>query len=113
MTQSPLTLVAGEALAANRRVKVTGEKTVSYADASDDSAFVGVTIAGVASGEVVGVALKTAAQTFELECADAVAAGAAIYAANDGEITDTTGTTIIGYALEAGAAGDIIDCILV
>jgi hypothetical protein len=106
------TFTAGEALARGRRVKLSSG-TVIYADA--DEMAIGVTMADVASGEVVGVRLL-GGQTHKVTASAAVTACANIYATADGKVDDAgagSGSTVIGVAIEAALAdGDIIECIL-
>lgn len=100
------TLIAGEALVAHRRVKLSGA-TVVYAD--DEDSAIGVTEYGVASGDPVAVRLTNCGGTVQMEAIAAIAAGAAYYAANDGK-ADAAGTIVYGYAIEAStASGDIIE----
>lgn len=106
------TFVAGEALEAHRRVKLStgyGDQ-VEYADAADD--YIGVTLAAAASGEQVAVKLKRASQgTVEVEAAGTITAGATIYGAADGKVSSaSTGTDKFGKALEAASgSGAIIE----
>ena len=104
-----LTLVAGEALLAKTRVKLSGV-TVVYAD--DEDRAIGVVEYGVGSGEDAAVRLINAGGTFEVKAAGAITAGAAIFPAVDGEV-EATGTLGCGFALaDATADGDIIEAIL-
>lgn len=103
------TLLAGEALEAWRRVKiVTGE--VVYADQADSDNWIGVTQEKVADGAMVTVRLKGAGRTFKMVASEALAEGAALYAAADGKVADTASGNVIGYALEAATADlDVIE----
>jgi hypothetical protein len=104
-----ITLAAGEALLAKKRVKLAGV-TLVYAD--DEDRAIGVTEYGVGSGEDVAARLINAGGTFECMAAGAVTAGAAIYPAVDGEV-EGAGTLGCGFALAAATAdGDIIECLL-
>lgn len=102
------TYTAGEALEANRVVKVSGG-TVVYADSTDSG--IGATRAKVASGDPVGVKLFSKSGTLKIECAAAVAEAATVYIKNDGKIDDADAGSDVkcGMALEAGDAGDIIE----
>lgn len=108
----PKAMIAGEALPAYRRVKLSSGTTVVFADA--DEKAIGVTMAAAASG--YNVAVQMLVPTVKLVASAAVAAGAAIYATADGKVDDAgagSGSTTIGYALEAALAdGDVIECVL-
>lgn len=105
--EGPKTFLAGEALAAKRRVKiesgtVTDPPEVVYADAGDD--FIGVTEYAVADGEYVAVKLQNQPGIFEIECLvdSAIARGTVLYGANDGRVSDASSGTAQGIAIEAG-----------
>ncbi len=108
-----LTFIAGEALAAHRRVKIDSTSTtvppeVIYADAGDQA--IGVTELAAASGEAVAVKLNTFPGSVECEAADTFALGATLYAADDGKVSDTASGSAIGIAKEAcTATGDIVE----
>lgn len=109
----PKAFVAGEALPAYRRVKLDSTAgQVVFADA--DEKAIGVTMAAAASGEQIAVQMLV--PTVKIVACAAVAANAAIYARADGKVDDAgagSGSTTIGYALEAALAdGDVIECIL-
>ncbi len=111
--KSPITLTAGEDLIANRRVKLTGARTVSYADQADSDGYIGVTINDVDSGDLVAVELKNVGKTFKCVASEALAVNAALYAADDGKVADTVSGNVIGTALEAATAdGDVIEVLL-
>lgn len=115
MTQyatGPKTFTAGEDLAAFRRVKLSSS-TVVYADQADSTSYLGVTMNAVSSGDLVTVRLKNAEGTFKCVAADTFSAGAALYAADDGKVSDSSSGSVIGTALEAAtAAGDVVEVIL-
>jgi len=98
------TFAAGEALAADRRVKLSSG-TIVYADAMDD--YIGVTTEPAASGALVPVKLKTFPGTRKMTAAAAITSGAPVYAAADGKVDDayTDNGAQIGIAL-AAADGD-------
>lgn len=103
------TFVAGEALEAYRRVKLSAG-TVVYADIGEQ--HLGITEYKVASGAHVAVRLRNAPGTRLAVAAEALAAGAALYGANDGKVQDTsTGAgAVLALALEAATAdGDVIE----
>lgn len=104
------TFVAGEALAAYRRVKLgstAGE--VVYADATD-FAFIGFTIHAVSDGDAVTVALGSGTGTFLCEAAGTFTAHSAIYPAADGKIDDSGSVPSIGTALDAATTiGDVVE----
>ena len=102
-------LTAGEALAAYRRVKLSGA-TVVYSDQGED--FIGITEGAVANAARAAVGL-IGARTHKCVASEALAAGASIYGANDGKVSDTAVGPKIGFALEAALAdGDVIECII-
>lgn len=104
------TFIAGEDLAAHRRVKLSAS-TVVYADAGE--AFVGITEYAVASGEEVAVKLPNSEGTFEIEAAGTFANGAQLYGAADGKADDVAIGQILGTALEAATAGgDIVEFVM-
>lgn len=109
------TFVAGEALAAHRRVKIntildTVPPTVVYCDSGEQG--VGVVPYAAASGASVTVKLTTGPGTVEVEAADTFAIGAILYAANDGKVTDDSAGTAIGQAMSAATGGgDIIELV--
>lgn len=110
--KSPITLIAGEDLAAFRRVKLSAERTVVYADQSDSDAYIGITEAAAVSGDPVAVALKGSAETKKAVASEALAVNAVLYAADDGKVSDTASGTRIGTALEAATAdGDVIEIV--
>ena len=100
-SNSPKTLIAGEALAANRRVKLSSGTAV-YSDAGED--FIGVTLQAAASGAPVAVRMLGEG-TLAIESAGAVTAYAAVYGANDGKVDDVASGKCIGWAQEAASAG--------
>jgi hypothetical protein len=113
------TLLAGEALATNRLVKLksataTVPPEVVYADS--DEAFIGSTEYAVALGDPVTIRLKNCSGTVELVASEAAAIGASLYTANDGKVADTNpgdAGTARAIALEASTAdGDLIECLI-
>ena len=113
--KSPKSFTATEALAAFRRVKLTSASgvAVEYADQTDSSGFIGVTNAPALITAQIGIDLKGASETFKVTAADPFAAGATLYAADDGKVSDTANGETIGTALEAATAdGDIVEAFL-
>jgi hypothetical protein len=102
---NPFTLIAGEALASDRFIKLSGSTAV-YADAGDEP--VGVTRTAAASGEEVAVA-PLLGGIGRIECSKAVSAGSGIYVANDGKASDAAVGKQIGIAITAasGSGGKI------
>lgn len=113
LTDSPLTFTAGEALLRKTRVKIKSGTTtvppeVVYADAGEQA--IGVVETGVASGAIVAVRTLTWGGSLEGVANDSFAVGATLYAAADGEISDTSSGSAIGIALEAATAAlDIVE----
>ena len=105
-----VTLIAGEELEANRRVKLSGAtlRTVVYADAGEEA--VGVTRAFALITAAVAVDLWNRSGTFEIETAGAVACNASIYGAADGKCDDAASGLYLGKALvSAAGAAEIIE----
>ena len=115
---SPRTFTAGEALAAYRLVKIESGTTetppeIVYADS--DEAFIGVTAYGVEDAHLVAVHLLNQSGTVEVEAGEAFAVGASLYVANDGKVVDTdpgSGTIRLIALDAAGAAGDVVECLI-
>ena len=112
-----LTFTAGEALAQFRRVKLQSGSTtvpleVEYADKNEQS--IGYTETSAASGALVAIRPHNMTGNRIAVAAEAVAAGAAIYGADDGKIADTaTSAATLGLALEAATAdGDQIEILI-
>lgn len=106
--KSPKTFIAGEALAAFRRVKITSGVNAVYADQADSDGYHGFTEHQEASGDNVAIALKTNGQTFKVTAADSFAIGALLYAADDGKVSDTASGRPIGVALEAASGNNSV-----
>lgn len=108
------TFLAGEALVAHARVKLSSGEVV-YSDAADDDDSVGVTVESCADGEYICVKLPgCAGGSVPVRCAGAITSGAYVYAAADGEIqASLPGGTPLGIALSAAtAAHDVIECLM-
>jgi hypothetical protein len=109
VNDGPFTLTAGEALAAVRFIKLSASTAV-YADAGDEP--IGVTTQAVASGAMSACRpLNGGIQT--VTASKAISAGAALYVAADGCVSDAAVGKQIGIALGAatGAGGRIAACI--
>jgi len=103
---SPITIIAGEALAAFRNVKVDG----TYADAG--YAGIGITQAAAANGAAVMVRPHNHGGTCKITAAGPFSAGATLYSAADGMFDDTVVGSPMFYALEAATAtGDIVEAV--
>jgi hypothetical protein len=105
-----ITLIAGEALEAYRRVKLhTTANQVVYADQVDSDGDIGITMEKVAAGAPVAIRLKGPHEKIPGVASEAFAWGATLYAAADGKISDTASGNPIGTALEAATAdGDVV-----
>lgn len=101
------TFVAGEAITRNARVRINTSGALVLAGANTPA--IGVAEYAVADGEACTVRLYGSG-TMQMIASEALTVGETVYGAASGKISDTTtGTTIIGQALEAAAAdGDII-----
>jgi len=114
-TEGKKTYIAGEALAAYRRVKIEGGTTndppeVVYADAGED--FIGVTEYAAADGDPVSIKGKSFPGTMEVEVTldSAIARGTVLYGAADGKVSDASSGSAVGVSLEAvTASGEIIE----
>ena len=103
-TDTPITLLAGEAMAtAFVRVKANG-RTAYLADAVD--AGVGTLQAPVASGANCTVRRDTQGSS-KMICNAAIVAGAKVYAAASGKIAPS-GSKIVGTALDAGTGNNSV-----
>jgi hypothetical protein len=107
------TFTTGEALAIYRRVKFSSS-TIVYADQADENInVIGVTMEAAASGAQCGVGLTGGGRTFKCTAADSFSAGATLYAADDGKVSDTAYGAVIGIALEAAdGANAVVECFL-
>lgn len=112
-TEGVLTLQAGEALAAHRRVKVESGTVadpveVVYADAGEQ--HIGTTEAAAADTTYVAVRPRNMDGSVLVTAAGAFSRGATLYGAADGKVDDTSSGTAIGIALEAATAdGDVVE----
>ncbi len=117
-TKEIKTFIAGEDLAAYRRVRImtdspattTDPPEVVYADAAED--YIGVTEYAAADGDPVSVKLNCYPGTLEIECtvSSAIARGTVLYGAADGKISDASSGSAQGVAIEAAdASGDVIE----
>lgn len=104
------TFTAGAAIAEHTRVKLSSG-VLAAAGLADKELGV-MAQASLASGQEVGVRLRTAEGTFKAIAAEAIAAGSEVYTAASGKVADTATATsfLIGTALTAATAdGDIIE----
>ena len=112
-TEGVLTLEAGEALIARRRVKVesgtvTDPVEVVYADAGEQ--HIGTSEAAAADGALVAIRPRTMNGSQLVTAAGAFSRGAVLYGAADGKVDDASSGSAIGVALEAATAdGDIVE----
>lgn len=117
MTNNPgiPTFTANGALVAHQRVKLTAASATippQVEVAGSGEQHIGITEYGVATGVLVAVKLRNHPGTVEAIAAEAIAVGATIYGAADGEVKDTSAGTAIGIAIEAATADqDIIEII--
>ena len=109
----PKTFTAYEAMPKFSRVKFKSGTTenppeVHYADQGEQA--IGVTEHHVAAGDCVAVRMLNKEGTLLGIASEALSRGATLYAADDGEISDTSSGTSIGIALEEATADqDIIE----
>jgi len=97
-----LTFEAGSALLAHRRVKMSGAAVV-YAGLGEDA--IGVTETAAASGAQVAVKILGVPGSVEVTAAKVLAAGAVLYGAALGKVSDASSGSAIGLA-KAAATGD-------
>jgi len=107
--EQSITMVAGEALATNRRVRLgatAGE--VVYADAGED--WIGITEYAVADGDDVNVRMKIGGSTLMIGVDAVTAIGADLYPADDGQLSPYPKglDERQGIALSAATAADDI-----
>ena len=98
--EGPFTLTTGEAVEENRLVKLSASTAV-YCDSGEEP--IGVTAAPAASGAMVAVE-PLRGIILGVTAAKAISAGAAIYAANDGKVSDAAVGTQLGIIFEAATA---------
>lgn len=111
-TEGNRTHVASVDLEQYRRVKIKADGSLEYAGADDPGD--GVTLYFCKAGNMAAIAPMTSARSVELEASEAIAAGADVYAADNGKVRKLPSGTgkyhKIGKALEAAAAsGDAIE----
>lgn len=113
-----ITLNNGEAdaMAPYRRVKIDGSDPtkVLYADASDGDSWIGTTEpmpgGDPANGEPVTIRLRGESRTVKVCVTEAVEVGDSLYPENDGKVSDTAGSVVVGTALSAaGGSGGIVE----
>lgn len=115
-----LTFANGEAAAMPpyRRVKIHSTPTeVVYADATDGNSWIGITVpqpgGDVPVGGDVTVQLRSQSRTAKVMVTEAVEVGDPLYPEDDGKVSDSAGTVVIGTALTAaGGAGGIIEMLI-
>lgn len=106
--QGPLTFTAGEALEAHRRVKLSGDRTVVYADAGDSG--IGTVRYAVESGGKATVDVDNMGGTKKMVANGAISQNADVYPAADGKVGSAVTGEARGIALQAATAdGDVIE----
>lgn len=110
--------IANGAVAQWRRVKLSGTfddnncPKVEYAGLGED--WIGVSQQGVADGESLTVRLRNVAGTVHITAAKVIAAGAGLYGAASGKVSDAANGELQFTALEAAVTdGDVIECIAI
>lgn len=101
--------VATAALEKGIAVALSGGEVVSAT--AGTAVILGVTTHAVDAGQVVDVRLRSAQGTSTAQAGGNVAVGDAVTATTGGQVitTTTANDQIVGYALEAGVAGDFIE----
>ncbi len=102
---SPASFEAGEALSQYRRVCLSADGKVYYADAAEYG--IGVTENSAAAGGHVAVRDYRHGGTCRMVASSALTRGKRVYAAADGKV-GATGTLVIGTALEAASGANSI-----
>jgi hypothetical protein len=99
--KSPISLDAGEAIAAHRLVRLHAStaKTVVYADSGERA--LGVVSTLTASGASARVSLLHGGEVLKVTAAGAISANAEVYPANDGKVSDAVSGEPIGRILVA------------
>lgn len=98
-----LNMTSGEALAKYRRVKLSGDNTVVYADVEDG---IGVTRVAVESGVPIGVVAMNKPGSFIMTASGAISQNALVYPAADGKVTATVSGRAVGRWISAAATTD-------
>ena len=111
------TFTAGESLGAYTRVKLNGSGQVVTAGLGATDTAIGVTVAPqtlqLGSGTNVPVLLFSSTGSAFVRAANAFAAGAPIYGAAAGKVSDTASGAVEGWALGAAlAADDVVELLL-
>lgn len=100
--EGPFTLTSGEALVADRLVKMS-TTTVIYADAGDEP--MGITQEAVDNGKPVAIWPINKGGIAKVTASKAITAGSTLYPANDGKVSDAAGGgRKIGVNLTAASA---------
>jgi hypothetical protein len=109
MSHGHIAITASATLVPYRLVTAAG----AYAGLSTTQDHVGVSMEHAASGESVTVRLPNAG-TVKLTASEAIAAGAQLYKAADGKVSDTaTDSVLIGIAITAASGdGSIFEALL-
>ena len=96
--QGVCTLTAGEALEADRYVKLNSSQQVVYADAGDDAQY--VTCSKVASGEVVACRSLNAGGSVLVTCETAITTiGSTAYIRNDGKVSQSNADSAVSKGI--------------
>jgi len=106
-TEMNKNFVATSAVGAARLVQLsTASGTGVEHNTAGNAAYCGITLHAAAQGEAVAVQLRGPWSTAVGTAAKALAAGAALYAAADGKLTDASAGTAVGTCLSAATAAD-------
>lgn len=101
------TFTASGALTQWTRVRLNGSNKLAACGWTDTDCIGVVTRATFADGEEVAVLLRTAEGTMPMIASEAITAEAEVYAAASGKIA-TSGTVIVGEALEAASGNNSV-----
>lgn len=108
------TFTAGGTIKQYALVHLASDGDVEEASASTSELRVGFAITAAASGDPVTVALLNGGGTAYGIIDEAISVGDALFADAAGELEKSTNTgQPVGYALQAGAEGDVIEVLMV
>ncbi|MBW7907193.1 MAG: DUF2190 family protein [Phycisphaerae bacterium] len=106
-----ITLAAAARVEAHRLIKLSSASgTEGEHNGAGETAFIGVSLTAADAGEAFGVRLRGPWGTHRVAGAEAIAAGASLYAAAAGKVKDSADGDIIGTALSAiGGDGQLLE----
>ena len=107
-----VTLIAGEDLEPERLVKLSGTRTVSYADAGEANKACFMTMERKSSGQIISCK-PLVAGVWKATAKEAFSVNTVLYCGDDGKVQDTSSGTAIARSIDAATADDdSIDVVL-